>query len=82
MKKIYGTYDVVTDVGVYRFAFLYVAADSAVVDNVGLRSVYVIKMDEDIDPQYAYRGDHTYAPGIQLGVQNNIPDEFESPEIE
>lgn len=74
-KEMHGTYDVVTDADVYRFAFLYVAVDSTVADNVGLWSVYVIKMDDDTDSQYAYRGDALYTPGIQIGIPNNLPDE-------
>jgi hypothetical protein len=75
VKKLYGTYDVVTDEDTYRFAFLYVAEDSSDPDNVGLQSVYIIKRDDDIDPQYAYRGDQAYKPGIHIGVQNKLPDE-------
>lgn len=82
VKKLYGTYDVTTDANVYRFAFLYVATDSHVPDNVGLWSVYIIKMDDDLDPQYAYRGDDMYTPGIQIGIQNTIPAEFEPSETE
>ena len=75
VKKLYGTYDVVTDKDTYRFAFLYVAADSANSENVGFQSVYVIRMEDDVSTQYAYRGDQTYAPGIHIGIQNKLPDE-------
>lgn len=75
VKEIRGTYDVTTNVGIYRFAFLYIDTDSAVPDNIGLSSVYVIKMDDDIDQQRAYRGDGLYTPGIHIGVPNKLPDE-------
>ena len=75
VKEIYGTYDVTTDVGVYRFAFLYVAEDSSTPNNIGIRSIYVINMADDIDPQYAYRGDGLYTPGIHIGIPNNLPEE-------
>lgn len=73
IRKIYGTYDVTTNTGTYRFAFLYVVTDTLYPDNVGLRSVYVIKMEEDTDPQCAYRGDDLYTPGIQIGIPNKLP---------
>lgn len=75
VKEIYGTYDVTTNVGIYRFAFLYVSTDSVDPNNVGLKSTYVIKMDDDTDPQYAYRGDGLYTPGIHIGITNDLPDE-------
>jgi hypothetical protein len=31
--------------------------------------------DDDIDPQYAYRGDGLYTPGIQIGIKNTLPNE-------
>ena len=73
IKEIYGTYDVTTDEGVYRFAFRYVESDSRAAENIGLWSVYVISMDLDIDPEYAYRGDGLYSVGIQIGIPNSIP---------
>lgn len=75
VKKLYGTYDVVTDKDTYRFAFLFVAEDSANSENIGFQSVYVIRMDDDVSTQYAYRGDQTYMPGIHIGIQNKLPDE-------
>ena len=75
VKEIYGTYDVTTNVGMYRYAFLYIAKDSSNPGNIGLWSVYIIKMDDDIDPQYAYRGDGLYTPGIQIGIKNTLPNE-------
>lgn len=80
--EYYGTYDVVTDMDAYRFAFHYVAADSADEGNVGINSIYVIKMVDDTDPRYAYRGDGRYTPGIQIGVPNSIPNEIGSSETE
>ena len=75
VKKLYGTYDVVTDKDTYRFAFLFVAVDSTNSENIGFQSVYVIRMDDDVSTQYAYRGDQTYMPGIHIGIQNKLPDE-------
>lgn len=74
IKEIYGTYDVTTDVSVYRFAFRYVESDSHVLENIGLWSMYVISMDLDIDPECAYRGDGLYSVGIQIGIPNSISD--------
>ena len=82
VKEIYGTYDVVTDAAVYRFAFLYVSHDSSSADNIGFRSIYIINMADDTDPQFAYRGDNLYIPGIQIGVPNIIPDSFEFDDTE
>ena len=73
--EYYGTYDVTTNIGTYRFAFYYVAEDSFEEGNVGLHSIYVIKMEDDTDTQCAYRGDGLYTPGIQIGVPNTLPEE-------
>lgn len=79
--EYYGTYDVTTNMGTYRFVFHYVAEDSFDEGNVGLNSIYVIKMEDDTDMQYAYRGDGLYTPGIQIGVPNTLPEEFGNDEM-
>lgn len=71
-KIIKKTYDVDTSVETYRFAICVVLADSINPDNVGIWSVYVIRMKDDTNPVYAYWGDNQYSPGINIGIRNMI----------
>lgn len=73
--QMYATYDVDTETGKYRFTYMYISEDTECPANVGLWSLYVIKWEEDIDPQFAYRGDGLYTTGIQIGIQNVLPEE-------
>lgn len=65
-KRLNSTYDVKTSQDEYRFAMEYISKDTADADNVGIRSLYVIKLEDDTDPQFAYRGDGKDTPGINI----------------
>ena len=43
--------------------------------NIGIWSFYIIKLQDDTDPQFAYRGDDKFTPGINFNKKNVIPDE-------
>ena len=76
IKKIMdSTYDVETNGQQYRFAIQNHTVDTANPDNVGIWSLYIIKLNDDTDPQYAYRGDDKNTPGINIGIKNIIPDQ-------
>lgn len=63
-------YDVKTTKGAYRIAIRTVTKDSRASDNVGIQSLYIIKLEDDPYPQYAYWGDGEFTPGINIGVPN------------
>lgn len=71
-KCLYATYDVETTQDKYRFAMEYMLLDTADADNVGIRSLYIIRLADDTDPQFAYRGDEKYTPGIATVYKGNI----------
>lgn len=70
LQVIESSYDVITTESEYRFAIQYVTKDTLNPDQVGVRSLYVIKMEDDTDPQYAYWGDGKNTPGINIGIPN------------
>ncbi len=72
---IYSSFDVKTSTNEYRFAFKIVTVDTADKDNVGIHSLYIIKMEDDIDPELGYVGDNKYTAGIHIGVKNTLPTE-------
>ncbi len=72
-KCLYATYDVETTQDKYRFAMEYMLLDTADADNVGIRSLYIIRLADDTDPQFAYRGDEKYTPGININKTSKIP---------
>lgn len=63
---LYSTYDVETTRDKYRFAMEFMLQDTADADNVGIRSLYVIRLADDPEPQHAYRGDGEDTPGINI----------------
>ena len=65
-KCLYATYDVETTQDQYRFAMEFMLQDTADADNVGIRSLYVIRLADDPNPQRAYRGDGEDTPGINI----------------
>jgi hypothetical protein len=71
-KLLESTYDVKTTSGEYRFAIYEFVQDTADPDNVGVWSVYVIKMEDDSYPEYAYWGDGKETPGINVGLKNFV----------
>jgi len=68
-KELDSTYDVTTSKQKYRFAIKEFTADTVNPDNVGIWSLYIIKM-EDTDPQFAYLGDGKDTPGINFNKIN------------
>jgi len=70
-KELESTYDVKTSSGEYRIAIYEFVQDTADKDNVGVWSLYIIKMEDDIDPKLAYVGDGKDTPGISIGLTWN-----------
>lgn len=73
IKRMNSTYDVETSKEKYRIAIQNVVDDTTNSDNVGIRSFYIIKAENDTDLQFAYRGDGEYTPGIHFNIKNSIP---------
>jgi hypothetical protein len=71
-KRLDSTCDVKTSNGEYRFAIIEFVQDTADADNVGVWSLYIIKMEDDNDPEYAYWGDGKDTPGINIGVPRAV----------
>ena len=63
-------YDVKTTKGSYRIAIRTITKDSWDANNVGIQSLYIIKLEDDPLPQYAYWGDGEFTPGINIGIPN------------
>ena len=66
-KQYYSTYDLETTQDKYRLAMEIITVDTADADNVGIRSLYIIRFEDDTDQNCAYRGDGAYTPGINIG---------------
>ena len=64
-KSLQSTYDVKTNEGQYRFAIKEYTLDTAVPDNIGICSLYIIKF-EDSDQKLAYWGDGKWRSGIVI----------------
>lgn len=64
-KNIQSTYDVETNGGIYRFAIKTFLKDSADANNIGVYSLYVMRV-EDSDIRFAYWGDGNWTPGINI----------------
>ena len=71
-KIIKKSYDVDTNIETFRFAICVVVSDDINPENIGIWSVYVIRMKDDTNPAYAYWGDSQYSPGINIGIRNMI----------
>ncbi len=74
IKNIYSTYDVMTDKQTYRIAIQDCVIDETNSANVGIWSLYIIKMEDDTDPSFAYWGDGKNTPGININIKNNLSD--------
>ena len=62
------SYDVATETEIYRMAFYWCAKDTGDQGNAGIESFYIIKAADDPRyPQYTYRGDGLWTPGINIG---------------
>ena len=70
-KELDPSYDINTTDGSYRISFFYKHVDTIDRGNEGILSLYVIKAEDDIDLNYAYRGDGKYTPGIHIGITDN-----------
>lgn len=65
------SYDVTTSAAIYRMAWC--AKDTGDSGNVGIESFYILKADDDPNyPQYTYRGDGAWTPGINIGKTHEI----------
>ena len=76
--SIQSTFDVKTSKEKYRFAIEEFTLDTADPNNVGILSLYIIKMKDDTDSQFAYHGDNKWTPGINFNIKNVLPDEDSS----
>ena len=69
-KKI-KTYTLSTNVdtlkGVYRLSIKWCVEDDFDSNNVGIQSLYIIKLEDDIYPEYTYWGDGLWSNGINIG---------------
>ena len=61
------TYDFETSKDKYRLAMEIITVDTTDADNIGIRSLYIIRFEDDTDQNCAYRGDGAYTPGINIG---------------
>lgn len=73
MEDIHMSYDIQTAKDTYRIAIYEITLDNKNPDNVGIRSLYIIRMEEDVDPEVTYRGDGKDTLGINIGVKNMPP---------
>jgi len=70
------TCDIKTTQQTYRIAIQDFTIDTTNPNNVGIWSFYIIKMEDDTDPQFAYRGDDKNTPGININKKNAISDNY------
>lgn len=61
------TYDFETTQDKYRLAMEIITVDTADADNIGIRSLYIIRFEDDTRPNFAYWGDGEHTPGINIG---------------
>lgn len=72
-KIAISNYEIKTSEDNYRLAIQYIPQDTSDPKNEGIHSVYIIRTEDDTDfPQYAYRGDDKYTPGIHIGIKNHV----------
>lgn len=81
-KEIYPSFDVETTEDTYRIYFYEVIVDTTYADNLGIKSFYIIRVDDDIDPNYGYGGDMKDTPGINVGIQNAWAEKMKNEEAE
>ena len=70
LQEMQSTYDIKTSKGNYRLAISYVTKDTKNADNIGIHSLYVIKLEDDDKSEFAYWGDSKFTLGIHIGVKN------------
>ena len=61
------TYDFETTQDKYRLAMEIITVDTTDADNIGIRSLYIIRFEDDTRPNFAYWGDGEHTPGINIG---------------
>ena len=71
------SYDVKTSNNIFRFAIKYCSTDTTGNDNIGIHSLYIIKFEDDTDPECGYGGDGKYSPGIHIGIRNVLTTEVD-----
>ena len=67
-EEIWNSYDVTTSEETYRIMIYLITRDDACPENIGIYSLYIIRMEDDTNPEYAYWGDGKDAPGIHIGI--------------
>ena len=71
------SYDITTNIDVYRMYFLWYITYSLNEDLVGLWCFYIIRFEDDIDKEKIYFGDQYETPGINIGKVWSYDDRFE-----
>lgn len=67
-QEVYdATYDFETAQDKYRLWMEIITVDTTDADNVGIRSLYIIRFEDDTRTDFAYRGDGEHTPGINIG---------------
>ena len=67
-QEVYdATYDFETAQDKYRLWMEIITVDTTDADNVGIRSLYIIRFEDDTDQNCAYWGDGEHTPGINIG---------------
>lgn len=79
-KYLYSSYDVETSEGIYRI-YIQDNIEDSENKSKGMWSLYIIKMEDDINTQLAYWGDTDENPGINIGIKNVLPKEDPSLDV-
>ena len=67
-QEVYdATYDFETAQDKYRLWMEIITVDTTDADKVGIRSLYIIRFEDDTRADFAYRGDGEHTPGINIG---------------
>lgn len=75
VEFMYSSFDIKTDKDDFRLAVTDCVRDSDNPQNVGLHSLYIIRKDDDTDPDFAYGNFDEPVLGINIGIKNNLPKE-------
>ena len=70
-KKISSTYIVKTSKTEYKIAIFDCIIDTQNQNNVGIKSLYIVKESESPSYGFAYWGDGNETPGINIGISDN-----------
>ncbi len=69
-QLIESSFEVKTGTNEYRFAMQYVTLGDE--EDIGITSLYVIKLNDDKDLTCAYWGDGLFTPGIHVAIPNGV----------